>query len=229
MHGSQVPKLFWDEAVSTACYIINRVYVRKGTDKTPYELWKRKSAAVGYFHVFGCVCYIFNDKDNLGKFDAKSKEELFLGYSGHITAFRVYNKQARVVQESMNVVFCEASVHMSTLIPLQESSKPIPDVSKSVETDTESELSEKEKDQRSEEITSNIQVHKNHSLEDIIGEVQGGRVTRGKTQDYKKLAGRRQYNQNAAIPQEAGVVQFACFVSVIEPKIIWKRLLMSSR
>lgn len=92
----------------------------------------------------------------------------------------------------MNVVFDEASVHMSTQIPLQESPKPNTDVSKIVETYTESDVSEKKEDQSSEEITSNNKVHKNHSSYDVIGEVQCGRVTRGKTQDYKKTRWKRQ-------------------------------------
>ncbi|XP_010418802.1 PREDICTED: uncharacterized protein LOC104704403 [Camelina sativa] len=63
IHGNQVPKKFWAEALNIACYIINRVYVRRDTSKTPYELWKGKTPNLSYFHVFGCKCYILNDKD----------------------------------------------------------------------------------------------------------------------------------------------------------------------
>ena len=34
-----------------------------------------------YFRVFGSKCYILNDRENPGKFDAKSDEGIFLGYS----------------------------------------------------------------------------------------------------------------------------------------------------
>jgi hypothetical protein len=30
---------FWGEAINTACHIINRVYLRLETSKTPYEIW----------------------------------------------------------------------------------------------------------------------------------------------------------------------------------------------
>ncbi|KAL1224827.1 Retrovirus-related Pol polyprotein from transposon TNT 1-94 [Cardamine amara subsp. amara] len=93
MHGNDVAKHFWAEAVNTACYIINMVYVRKGTNMTPYELWEGKTPTLSYFHTFGCTCYILNDKDQLGKFDAKSDEGIFLGYSGSSTASRVFNKR----------------------------------------------------------------------------------------------------------------------------------------
>ena len=42
---------------------------------------KGKKPRVKYFRVFGSKCYIRNDRENLGKFDAKSDESIFLGYS----------------------------------------------------------------------------------------------------------------------------------------------------
>ena len=81
IHGNKIPQRFWADALSTACYIVNMVYVRKGTTKTPYEMWNGRTRNLGYFHVFGCRCYILNDKDYLGKFDLRSDERIFMGYS----------------------------------------------------------------------------------------------------------------------------------------------------
>lgn len=110
LHENDVPRHLWDEAVNTACYIINRVYVRRGTTKTPYELWEGKTPTVTYFHVFGCTCYILNDKDQLGKFDAKSDEGIFLGYSERSKAYRVFNKRTRLIQVVINVSFDDTYV-----------------------------------------------------------------------------------------------------------------------
>ena len=57
-----------------------------------------------YFWIFGSKCYILNDNENLGKFDAKSDEGIFLGYSISSRAYRVYNKHTKTVMESINVV-----------------------------------------------------------------------------------------------------------------------------
>ena len=57
-----------------------------------------------YFHVFGSKCYILNDRENLGKFNAKSDEGIFLGYSTNSRAYKVYNKRTKTVMESINVV-----------------------------------------------------------------------------------------------------------------------------
>ena len=50
-----------------------------------------------------------NGKDDLGKFDPKSDEAIFLGYSSSSKAFRVYNKRTMLVEESIHVSFAETS------------------------------------------------------------------------------------------------------------------------
>ena len=47
-------------------------------------------------------------KKNLGKFDAKSDEGIFLAYSILSKAYRVFNKNSLVVEESIHVVFDES-------------------------------------------------------------------------------------------------------------------------
>ena len=77
-----LPKYFWAEAVNTAYYILNQVLIRPIIKKTPNKLWNERKPNISYFHVFGCKCFILNNgKDNLDKFDAKSDEGIFLGYS----------------------------------------------------------------------------------------------------------------------------------------------------
>ena len=78
-------------------------------NKTPYELWKYRKPNIGYFENFGCKCFVLNDRDNLSKFDAKSDEGIFLGYSSNSKAYRVFNKRTMVLDESMHAVFDEAN------------------------------------------------------------------------------------------------------------------------
>jgi hypothetical protein len=55
--------------------------------------------------VFGCFCYVLNDRDVRGKFDPKSDKAMFLGYSLNSRAYRVFNNRTRMVIESVNVHF----------------------------------------------------------------------------------------------------------------------------
>ena len=94
----------WAEAVNTSCYTINRVFLRQGTNKTSYEIWKGKKPNFSHFRVFGCICYILNDREKLGKFQAKSDKGVFLGYSINSRAYRVFNLRTKTIMESINVV-----------------------------------------------------------------------------------------------------------------------------
>ena len=109
LNEHHLPKYFWAEAVNTACFVTNRVVVRKSLNKTPYELWKGRKPNISFFKVFGCKCFVLNTKDNLGKFDSKSDIGIFLGYSSSSKAYRVYNKRTLVVEESMHVNFDESN------------------------------------------------------------------------------------------------------------------------
>ncbi|GJX09498.1 putative ribonuclease H-like domain-containing protein [Tanacetum coccineum] len=78
---SFLPNTFWAEAVSTACYVLNRVLVTKPHNKTPYELVTGKIPIISYIRPFGCHVTILNTIDHLGKFDGKSDEGFLVGKS----------------------------------------------------------------------------------------------------------------------------------------------------
>ena len=109
LNEHNLPKYFWGHAVDTACHVLNRVYLRPSLNKTPYELWNGRAPNISYFKVFGSKCYILNTKDKLGKFDAKSTEGIFMGYSSHSRAYIVYNKIDKCMQESIHVSFDETN------------------------------------------------------------------------------------------------------------------------
>ena len=51
--------------------------------------------------------FILNTKDNLGKFDPKADEGIFVGYSDRSKAYRIFNKRTNIIEESMHVSFDE--------------------------------------------------------------------------------------------------------------------------
>ena len=66
------PYNFWAEAINTACHATNWLYLRKGLDKTPYEILSGHKPNVSYFKVFGCKCYILKKGTCLSKFKSKA-------------------------------------------------------------------------------------------------------------------------------------------------------------
>ncbi|GJU62162.1 ribonuclease H-like domain-containing protein [Tanacetum coccineum] len=104
---SFLPNTFWAEAVSTACYVLNRVLVTKPYNKTPYELVTGKIPIISYIRPFGCHVTILNTIDHLGKFDGKSDQGFLVGYSLKSKAFRVYNLETKRVEENLHITFLE--------------------------------------------------------------------------------------------------------------------------
>ncbi|GJU17599.1 putative ribonuclease H-like domain-containing protein, partial [Tanacetum coccineum] len=74
---SKLPTTFWAEAVSTACYVQNRVLVVKPHNKTPYELFRGIKPAIGFMKPFGCHVTILNtlDKNTRKKVQANPLNE----------------------------------------------------------------------------------------------------------------------------------------------------------
>ncbi|KAK1680347.1 hypothetical protein QYE76_041195 [Lolium multiflorum] len=69
---------FWAEAISTACHSSNRLYLRKGLNKTPYEILTGNKPNISYFKVFGSSGIIIescsvrfeeNDSSQVGQVD----------------------------------------------------------------------------------------------------------------------------------------------------------------
>ncbi|GJT27739.1 putative ribonuclease H-like domain-containing protein [Tanacetum coccineum] len=104
---SKLPTIFWAEAVSTACYVQNRVLVVKPLNKTPYELFRGFKSALSFMRPLRCHVTILNTLDNLGNFDGKSDECFFVRYSLNSKAFRVYNTRTRKVKENLHIGFLE--------------------------------------------------------------------------------------------------------------------------
>jgi hypothetical protein len=190
LNEHNLPQNFWAEAVNTACYVINRTIIRNTLNKTAYELWNNRKPNIGYFKVFGCKCFVLNDRDNIGKFDAKSDVGIFLGYSTNSKAYRVFNKRTMVVDESMHVVFDETNpFHIKNNFD----DEPI-SLDNKASSSNQVDSSEKVKDQvdepkdeekalpptNNEELPKSWNVVHSHPKELIIGEIEHGVSTRSK-------------------------------------------------
>ncbi|GJV16848.1 putative ribonuclease H-like domain-containing protein [Tanacetum coccineum] len=85
---SKLPNMFWTKAVSTTCYVLNRVLITNPYNKTPYALLTGKTPSISYFKPFRCHVTILNTSDHLGKFDGKADEGYLVGYSASNRAYK---------------------------------------------------------------------------------------------------------------------------------------------
>jgi hypothetical protein len=103
---------FWAEAINTACYAINRLYLHRILKKTSYELLTGKKANVSYFRVFGSKCFILVKRGRKSKFAPKAVEGFLLGYDSNTRTYRVFNKSTGLVEVSCDIVFDETKEHV---------------------------------------------------------------------------------------------------------------------
>ncbi|GKF18164.1 retrovirus-related pol polyprotein from transposon TNT 1-94 [Tanacetum coccineum] len=162
LNEQSLPQKFWCNAVDTSTYILNRILIRVILGKTPDELLKCRKPTLDYFRVFRSKCFILNTKDYLTKFNPKSYEGIFLGYSQNRKAYIIINKHTRKVEESLNVTFDETHPPSKTS-PLVDDDLDEKEVIKVIEKrNLEDETLEID------EIV-NIKESRNHPLENVIG------------------------------------------------------------
>ncbi|WVZ63282.1 hypothetical protein U9M48_012924 [Paspalum notatum var. saurae] len=75
----RTPRRFWAEAVNTACYIANRIFLRAFLGKTSYELRFGKQPGVKHLRAFGCRCFVLKKAGHLDKFESRCLDGIFLG------------------------------------------------------------------------------------------------------------------------------------------------------
>jgi transposase InsO family protein len=79
-HGT--PRRFWADAISTACYISNQIFLRSILLLTPFELRFGRKPSVSHFRPFGCKWFVLK-RGNLDKFEFRSFDDILLGYIPH--------------------------------------------------------------------------------------------------------------------------------------------------
>jgi hypothetical protein len=85
----RTPRRFWAEAVNTACYVSNRIYLRVRKKKTCYELMHGRTPKVSHFHVFVFKCFILKKGKKLNKFEARSVLTVKIRQPSHEFTFGV--------------------------------------------------------------------------------------------------------------------------------------------
>ncbi|GJS57248.1 retrovirus-related pol polyprotein from transposon TNT 1-94 [Tanacetum coccineum] len=78
LSAAKVPLFFWAETIAIACFTQNRSLIIPQHDKTPYHIINGWKPSVKFFHIFGSLCYIVGDGENLDKMKEKGDACIFL-------------------------------------------------------------------------------------------------------------------------------------------------------
>jgi hypothetical protein len=104
----RTPRRFWADAISTACYNSNRIFLRSILHLTPFELRFGCKPSASHFKPLGCKCFVLKH-GNIDKFESRSFDGILLGYNPHGRSYRVYNFETNTVVESCDMTFDETA------------------------------------------------------------------------------------------------------------------------
>nr|GFA66853.1 hypothetical protein [Tanacetum cinerariifolium] len=71
LSAAKVPIFFWAEIITIAFFTQNHSLVIPRHEKTPYHIINDRKSSVKFFHIFGSLCYIVRDGENLDKMKEK--------------------------------------------------------------------------------------------------------------------------------------------------------------
>jgi hypothetical protein len=112
LFGAQVPSRHWDDSVTTAVYLLNRMPSKTLDFKTPLQVLSRHVTLPSILlllpRVFGCVTFVHIHKHQRTKLEPCAVRCMFLGYGSNKKGFRCYDPKTKRLYTTMDVIFLES-------------------------------------------------------------------------------------------------------------------------
>jgi Reverse transcriptase (RNA-dependent DNA polymerase) len=108
---SKMPAIFWDNAVTYAVYLMNRIRTKANEYKTPLQKLSTQVNIPSVLNlepkVFGCSVYVHLQKQSRTKLESHAIKCIFLGFDIQRKGYKCYCLTNRKFMTSMDVVFIE--------------------------------------------------------------------------------------------------------------------------
>ena len=105
--NARLAKIFWANAMSMSCYLINRSPRAALDGKVAEEVWIGNEVDYFGLRVFDCPAYVHIPSEERSKLDPKSRQCVFLGYEKGVKDYKFWDLMANKVVISRDVVFDE--------------------------------------------------------------------------------------------------------------------------
>ncbi|GKA05769.1 retrovirus-related pol polyprotein from transposon TNT 1-94 [Tanacetum coccineum] len=114
LSASKLPLSFWAEAVATACYTQNRSIIISTHGKTAYHIINDRKPSIKHLHIFGCICYITRDGENLDKMISMESQMIHVeSHEIHIESHVIYLESHVIHIDQFHIKFDEIKEMMS--------------------------------------------------------------------------------------------------------------------
>ena len=102
---ASMPHKFWEEAVCTTIYLINRIPTPLLDYKSPYSLLFTPESDYKFLQNFGCTCYPCLHHYSASKLDSRSERCVAIGYSAYHHGYRCLSMTFGRIYISRDVIF----------------------------------------------------------------------------------------------------------------------------
>lgn len=175
--AKNLPKKLWAEAVNTAAYTLNRTDKERKNNDSPHQIWHQKEPKLEDFETFGTRVLVHVPKQLRQKWDSKTKEGIFVGYSQESKGLRIWFKDKDKIETHRDVYFINDEEEIK-----QENrqKKEMTDINESKQLDSEEDENTEEEETNTEEESET----EYESVEDFIEPIESidGEMTE---QDYE--------------------------------------------
>ncbi|GJZ50418.1 retrovirus-related pol polyprotein from transposon TNT 1-94 [Tanacetum coccineum] len=91
---AELPKMFWEDSVTTEAYLINRGPSMPLGFRISEDKWQGKEVSLAHLRVFGCDSYVKVKDVAKDKLDAKSMKCTFIGYGSYEMRYRFWDSKS---------------------------------------------------------------------------------------------------------------------------------------
>jgi len=91
LYEAQLPPSLWGEALATQIHVWNRLPTFSLKGMTPYEAWFKRKPNGSHLRVWGCLAYVFIQKDKRRSLQPHMEKCVFMGYPSSYKGWKFYN------------------------------------------------------------------------------------------------------------------------------------------
>jgi len=110
LYEAKLPPSLWGEALNAQIHIWNRLPTSTLKGMTPHEAWFKRKPDVSHLRVWGCLAYVFIQKDKRRPLQPHMEQCVFVGYPAGYKGWSFYNP---TTQKFLNVL---NSMNVSSLV-----------------------------------------------------------------------------------------------------------------
>jgi len=92
---AKLPLLLWGEALTAQIHVWNRLPTSSLKGMTPHEAWFKCKPDVSHLRIWGCLAYVFIQKDKHRSLQSHMETCVFVGYPSGYKGWKFYNPTTR--------------------------------------------------------------------------------------------------------------------------------------